>query len=499
MACSNLSAHSLRTNSMLHVIALHSNAPCKSLTVGAAETDVGFGAAVSSKSASIDEVLEEGYRTGAFAKTTERPVILEGAAAGPLSGLTFCVKDMYDVSGFPTGFGSPSWLETHPDAADATAPAIQRLLDAGATLVGKTVMDEMAYSVVGSNAHYGTPLNPRAPSRVPGGSSSGTASAVGSGLVDFGIGSDTAGSVRVPASLCGLFGMRLTHGRISMEGARPLQPSLDTVGWFSRSPEILQAVGHVLLKEQQQGKEEGEEEAGKKQECPENARVEVESELQSLKGILVAADALDIADSSVTTTIYTQLSRRKGEVLDLVGGGTMEEVRLGEWAGGGVGGLTDWMNSIRVLQMWEAWRCHGRWISETNPKFGPDVAARFAAAASVRIEEAEAAMAARVRISEHMRDLLADGWLLLLPSAPSIAPPLDATSSEMESFRHRCLCLSVVAGPAGLPQVSLPIAEVDGCPIGLGVVAAHGCDEILLAFTRRLVQTLERKDFVQQP
>src|SRR5690349_4151111 len=187
-----------------------------------------------------------GDTLGAFVR--ENHVEMQGADAGPLAGLTFAAKDIYDVAGVKTGFGCPDWLRTH-GPAPRTAPAVQMLLDAGARLVGKTHTEEMAWSLTGENAHYGTPLNVNAPGRVPGGSSSGSAAAVAAGLVDFALGSDTGGSVRLPASYCGILGMRPTHGRISLEGVCPLAPSFDTCGWFARDASVFERVGRVLLRE----------------------------------------------------------------------------------------------------------------------------------------------------------------------------------------------------------------------------------------------------------
>ena len=174
---------------------------------------------------------------------------IAGVINKPLSNFSFGIKDIFDVAGFPTAFGSPDWLNTHP-VATQTAPAVLDLVQQGATLVGKTHTDELTYSILGINAHYGTPTNPNYPNRIPGGSSSGSAVSVAGKLVDFAIGSDTGGSVRTPASFCGIYGMRPTHGRISLENARPLATSFDTLGWFARDPEILFKVGKSLLKEE---------------------------------------------------------------------------------------------------------------------------------------------------------------------------------------------------------------------------------------------------------
>ena len=158
---------------------------------------------------------------------------IEGRPGGPLSGLTFAAKDLFDVAGHPTGGGNPDWARSNP-VPTRHAWAVQQLLDAGATLIGKTITDEVSLGIVGENAFYGTPVNRRAPGRVPGGSSSGSAAAVAAGFCDTALGTDTGGSVRVPASFCGLYGIRPTHGRIDVSGMMPQAPSSDTTGWLAR-------------------------------------------------------------------------------------------------------------------------------------------------------------------------------------------------------------------------------------------------------------------------
>src|SRR5215510_15495800 len=162
------------------------------------------------------------------------PAPLKGAASGPLAGLSAVVKDMYDIAGERTGCGSPEWLATHPPAA-RNCPPVQKILDAGATITGKTVCDECFYSISGANAHYGTPVNVRAPGRMPGGSSAGSAAAVAAGACDIGLGSDTGGSVRVPAAQCGIYGIRPTINRIADSGVMSMAPSFDVPGWFTAS------------------------------------------------------------------------------------------------------------------------------------------------------------------------------------------------------------------------------------------------------------------------
>jgi len=173
-------------------------------------------------------------------------MVLEPTNSGALDGLNFAVKDLFDLAGTVTGCGNPTWAATHFPAV-AHAVVVECLLQAGARCVGKTLTDEFAFSLVGENHFYGTPPNPKAPDRVPGGSSCGSASVVAAGLADFALGTDTAGSVRVPAANCGIPGLRPTWGRISVAGVQPLAPSFDTVGFFAGDLEVLARVAGVLL------------------------------------------------------------------------------------------------------------------------------------------------------------------------------------------------------------------------------------------------------------
>ncbi len=360
---------------------------------------------------------------------------------GALAGLTFAVKDLFDIAGVPTGAGSPEWLATHA-VPECTAPAVQRILDAGARLLGKTHTDELAWSLNGQNAHYGTPVNPAAPGRIPGGSSSGSASAVAGGLVDFSIGSDTGGSVRLPASYCGLYGMRPTHGRIPIEGVVPLAPSYDTVGWFARDPVLFARAGSVLL--------------GQTAALPRPRRV------------LIAEDLFAAAGTSVTNALREPMDR----LILLIG--SAENVTV---AGRD---LPAWRNAFRLIQSKEAWAAHGAWITEVKAALGPGVRERFAAAATLDAGEVREAEALREHIRAHMDALLGSDAILALPTVPGIAPLLTTPDSELEMFRARALEGLCPAGHAGLPQISLPLATLDHCPLGLSLIAPRNADEVLL-------------------
>ena len=361
---------------------------------------------------------------------------LQPSAAGKLSGLSFAVKDLIDVAGFVTGGGNPDWLRTHAPAGQS-APAVQKLLDAGARLSGKTITDELAFSLEGVNAHYGTPLNAACPDRIPGGSSSGSASAVAARLVDFALGTDTGGSVRVPASFCGLFGFRPTHDAIPLTGVIPFAPSYDTIGWFARDMETLAAVGDVLL--------------------PAAAP-------PPLRKLLLVRDGLALADAPVAAAL-----RRASEALGVDGEITLFEGKEG-----------DWLEAYRVLQGAEIWRELGSWIAAAKPTFGPAIAPRFADAASITADDVARFAPRRAAFTLRLHTLLAEGTGLLIPTAPCIALRRDASGEEIGAFYPRALTLTSIAGHAGLPQISVPAAEVEGCPVGLSIVAAQGCDRALL-------------------
>ena len=385
-------------------------------------------------------------RLGAFCRDTH--VERKGATHGPLLGLTFAVKDIYDVAGYRTGFGSPDWLHTHGPAV-RTAPAVQRLLDAGAHFVGKTHTDEMTWSLTGENAHYGAPVNVNAPGRITGGSSSGSASAVAAGVVDFAVGSDTGGSVRLPASFCGILGMRPTHGRIPLDGVCPLAPSFDTCGFFARDAGVFERVGRALLHDDAP--------------TPPPAR------------LLIARDALEVAAEAVVHALQSALDR----VAALVG--TPEPVAVGDEP------LTRWMDYFRFLQGAEAWACHGDWIVREKPALGPGIKDRFTWAQTVASEDITRARTRREEITRRMAEMLAERTVLALPSAPGIALLRNSPPKVLDDLRARALPILCIAGLARLPQVSLPLAELDGCPLGLSLIAASGNDTLLLGLAGRLM------------
>ena len=376
---------------------------------------------------------------------------LAGAPAGPLAGLTFAAKDIFDVAGYVTGGGNPDWRASHA-AATRTAWAVQVLVEAGATMVGKTITDEITRGILGENAHYGTPVNPRAPGRVPGGSSSGSASAVAGALVDFALGSDTGGSVRVPASFCGLYGLRPTHGRIPLDGLLLQAPSYDTIGWFARDAELFARVGAVLLQSP----------------LP----------VAGPGRLVIAEDAFEVADPAVAQALRPFVDRLATRI------GTTASVRLAPQ------GLAAWSDQQQVLQGREAWETAQDWIDRVNPRFSFEVTERYLVARSYTDADVAAARVQRDAIRQRLDTVLPDGAILCLPTTPTPAPLCGERMSARRGVRARISMLTCIAGTTGRPQITLPLAEVDGLPVGLSLLGARGADEMLLACARDIVTGL---------
>eukprot|EP00239_Pterosperma_sp_CCMP1384_P009355 CAMPEP_0197862430 /NCGR_PEP_ID=MMETSP1438-20131217/39197_1 /TAXON_ID=1461541 /ORGANISM="Pterosperma sp., Strain CCMP1384" /LENGTH=427 /DNA_ID=CAMNT_0043479987 /DNA_START=393 /DNA_END=1676 /DNA_ORIENTATION=+ len=393
---------------------------------------------------------------------------VEGADKGSLHGLTFVAKDNLAVKGVRTGAGNPTWLSTHPLPEEASNPAVQALLTAGATLVGKAEMDELAFSLNGQNVHYGTPLNAADAARIPGGSSSGSCTAVAVGFCDFSLGTDTAGSVRVPASYQGLYGIRTTHGRCSLEGCVPLAPSFDSLGWFARDAKLMCQIGDVLL-------------------------ADTSPNPRHFKRCIVGTDAFALANESTREALLGLISRDDNNssihalLCDL--SGSPEDVQLAP------GGMQGWKEVFRVLQMADIWHALGGWITENEPKFGADVDGRFKMSKEIdrnttKVNECKQTKSAIVERMINLLAMDAEGAdspaVLLVPTTPAPAPLIDTPANELDDFRQRAFSLTCMASLAGLPQVNIPAATVDGAPVGLGLIGPRGTDEHLLALAVEL-------------
>lgn len=363
---------------------------------------------------------------------------------GALDGLRFAVKDLIDVPGAHTGAGNPDWLRGQAPAARA-APVVTSLLESGASLVGKTVTDELAFSLEGANAHYGTPVNPACPDRIPGGSSSGSAVAVAAGLVDFALGTDTGGSVRVPASFVGVFGFRPSHGAVPLDGVVPFAPSYDTVGWFARDADLLARVGSVLLPPRQ---------------------------TPPISRLVLAADAFTLGDESAASAMLAAVAAWPLAATVSIFDGIPDA----------------WRECYRVLQGAEVWHHLGPWIAQAKPRFGAAIVPRFADAAAITAAQVAASRPVRARYAAHVRALVPSDTALIVPSAPCVALLRDAADEVVGDFYRRALALTSIAGHAGAPQVSLPVAHERGRPLGVSVVGGPGCDRALLDLASRLAQ-----------
>ncbi|GAB7548211.1 amidase [Cupriavidus sp. 8B] len=374
------------------------------------------------------------------------------APGGPLAGLTFAAKDLFDVAGYPTGGGNPHVLAMS-GIKSTTAPTVQRLLDAGAAFVGKTHTDELAFSMNGKNAHYGAPVNGAAPGRITGGSSSGSASAVSNQLCDFALGTDTGGSVRAPASHCGLFGIRPTFGRISLAQTLALCNSFDTCGFFARDIGTFARVADVLLGSDAQA-------------LPAGARLLLAEDLFRMP----TAPALD-----ALLPVVGQIEAAFGKATPVtVADRPLEDIW---WA-------------FRYVQGWEAWQTDGAMIEQYGLQLGPDVAARFAFSKGVTEAQFEASSAIRRAFTAHLAALLGNDGILILPTMPDIAPLSDAAGEELETYRNlsaQTLCLAPLSG---FPHLSLPLAGRAGAPLGISLMGPAGSDRSLIAFAEKLVAAL---------
>ncbi len=362
-----------------------------------------------------------------------------GRPGGSLAGTTFVAKDLFAVEGYITGAGQPTWAATHL-AAETHAPAVQRLLDAGADLVGRTHTTEMAYSLSAADVRAGMPHNPAFPDRDPGGSSSGSAAAVAGGLADLGLGTDTLGSIRVPASYGGIFGWRPTHGAVPQEAVHPLALSLDTVGLLARDPELLHRAAEVLTGASLDG-------TGRER-------------------VLVAADAFALLESHHRDALL-----EAAEAFAPEGSADLAPVETT------LGALT---LVVRDVQGPEFAAAHRDWIAAAAPEFGPAVAERVAHALQVTPEDHEVAVAVREQVRAHVTALLTPGTIVLAPAAGP-PPGRDADDRTRAEARHLAATLSVVGSLAGLPTVTVPALVLDGAPLGLSLIGRPGADGLLLS------------------
>ncbi|MDO8693690.1 MAG: amidase [Sheuella sp.] len=378
---------------------------------------------------------------------------LPATSEGSLSGMTFAVKDLYHIAGIPTGAGNPTWLSTH-DTPQHTSPLVEQLRAAGASVAGKVITDELAYSLNGDNIHYGTPTNVNAPGRVTGGSSSGSAAAVAARLVDFALASDTGGSTRVPASYCGIWGLRTTHGLLTTEHVVPLHPSFDTMNWFAHDADTFSRVAQVLLPA---------------------------TDFKALR-VLKPAAVWALASEDFQQALTDVLNK----AVKLIGSPAQE---------------ISFTNSDQTLEQWrlayvahgasEAWALHGDWITEHQPTFSAPIAGRWDAAKKVTPAQAQAAIQTTAMIRQQIRDMLADDAIVVMPSAAGLAPLLNATGADVDAMRTRTMHITCIGGISGVCQVSIPYRNAAGLPVGVSLMGPAGSDLALIALAKQISEMKE--------
>ena len=358
---------------------------------------------------------------------------------GLLSNLNFVLKDMCDVKNFKTSCGNPDFFKKC-DFANDYAPFLKDLLNEGPVLKGITVCDEFFYSLIGENGHYGTPTNLNAPSCVPGGSSSGSAAALTTDLYDFSIGSDTGGSVRIPASFCGLIGMRPTHNRINTKGVYPMAPSFDTVGWFANNPEIFQKVGNVLLNN-------------------------IERSNVDFKQYVVAEDLLELCDAEVQDNFSNYIN---------VNIPNINKTRLSTNTKAIIA------DNFRILQGAEVKENIIPWIEKNKPNISPEIKSRIDMASKITDIEVNRALIFRKTLIDEIKKSLPEGTIAVFPTSPFSAPKSGQDDESLGSFRKRLMELTSIAGMTSRPQITIPRLKDKSGPVGISLLGWKYSDEILL-------------------
>ncbi len=364
------------------------------------------------------------------------------AQSGSLAGLSLAVKDIFQVAGYPNGWGQPTRLaEAELDTENQSV--VQKMLDAGIVVEGKSQCEELCFSLTGINKHYGAPVNGAAPDRVTGGSSSGSVSLISNGIVDVALGSDTGGSVRAPASYCGLIGLRATHGRIPLDRTMPLAPSLDVFGWFAKDAVTYAKVGDVVLDDDP-----------------------VSTPLRRLIGC-PDLDSLLLGDDDYVAYANGAERLEKHFNDERIFDDLPFDLNKAYWA-------------FRKCQAYEAWQSLGDWISTRNPDLGPGIKDRFEFGASTSKQDFEQSSGDRLEMRLKLEEWIGKDGLLVLPTVPSCAPLKSESEQTLQAFREQALMLLCLSGNSGLPQITLPLAEVHGAPLGLSLIGPRGSDKRLI-------------------
>ncbi|TBA07908.1 amidase (plasmid) [Rhizobium ruizarguesonis] len=365
------------------------------------------------------------------------------AAIGRLSGLRLAVKDLFDVAGYPTAAGNAAVLAAS-GIKTSTAPLVQTLLDAGACFVGKTNTDELAYSLIGGNIHFGMPINPRDPDLIPGGSSSGSAVAVAAGLADIGLGTDTSGSIRLPAAVNGLIGWRPTHGNLDNNTLRPLAPSFDVPGFMTRSLEPMAAV---------------------------MSAVGMPAANDRPPSILIAENVFETIDDAVADEMIASLQSVAMPIrrTDAIASFSLADLALA---------------FITILQR-EAWESNKALFERSPEAIAPDIAERLLSGSRVEDEEVREARRIAALFSQQIDRLLCENVIVALPTLAKSPPRRDAEPESFAVFRSACIKLLCLSGLSGCPQLAFPIVNCAG-NVSLSLLGARRADRMLMNVARRL-------------
>ena len=365
-----------------------------------------------------------------------------------LCGLGLAVKDLFHIQGLPTAAGNPDWLTTHP-IPESTNSCVAQILSAGAAFKGKTITDELAYSLHGQNKHYETLVNPVAPAHIPGGSSSGSAVAVSAHLADIGLGTDTGGSIRVPSSYQGLWGLRTTHGAVACDNMVALAPSFDTVGWMTRDLDTLTKVANVCLNSAAQ------------------------SAISEAPKLGIATHLFEqTAHKSLCKTWLSALAAQN-DCIEL----PKAQLNLD---------TLKTAATFRTLQGSEIWQQHGEWIEDTQPNIAKDIMLRLDWCKTITAQDIQQAKTQQSVVINHINTLFEEIDVLVMPTTPGVAPRCDADETTLANDRNALLALTAIAGLAGLPQLHLPLFTLHNAPCGLSLVGKKGNDLALLALAKQL-------------
>ncbi|GBG63157.1 hypothetical protein CBR_g36926 [Chara braunii] len=416
------------------------------------------------------------------------PPPLPPMAPLPLSGLTFSVKDVFDIESRVTGFGNPVWADTH-QPAKCTASAVLKLVNAGARCLGKTIMDELAYGITGECKHYGTPANPAAPGRIPGGSSSGSAVSVAAKVVNFALGTDTCGNLRIPAAYCGILGFRPSHGLVSSEGVVPLAPSLDAVGWFAREAELLRKVGTVLL--------------------PKSV-----GEARSIKHLFIAEDYWELTTAPKDMSILA-LRNAASQVFS---GVMIQNLVLGDYISKKVPSLSSFFpeekggnkalstssknmvalaDAMLAIQGHEFKEQHSGWLREAKFPVGPESKDQMKSVLAKEYDKITVAQKVKEELRTALGELLKGDGVLCIPTASALPPKTRSYSSVLSDIRARAMQLVALASMGGVPQVSMPAGVTEskpaGLPLALSLLGMHGNDLTLLDAVCKLMPVMKEE------